>query len=602
MLDNHYRIVRYLASGGFGNTYEAVDTRLGCRVAVKEFFLSEHSTRRADGCHVTVSSPSGRALFEHYLEKFKTEARRISQLRNNHIVRVSDLFDANGTAYYVMDFIDGESLKYRVRNGQTLAPEEAVKISCQVLDALEVIHRAGLYHLDVKPANIMLTNDGDAVLIDFGASKQIDNAGGVTQHSMMVFSPGYAPSEQLYGKADRVGPWTDFYALGATLYAMLSGKIPPSPSDITDDGEEAFCFSPAWPDNLKQAVLKMMAPSTKKRPQNVTQMRTLLLHKPLEPHRETSGDTTILPTSHPQPQKQGLSQETQIQSNSNRSFTVKGVTPLEHHRGTNGDTTILPTFPIHPQKQELSQETQIQSNSNRSFTVKGVTFKMIFVKGGTFMMGATYEQGSDAESDEKPAHKVTLSDYCIGETEVTQALWKAVMGSNPSRFQGDGRPVERVSWDDSQTFIRKLNAATEGQRLEGREFRLPTEAEWEFAARGGNLSIIPDTKYSGVNNLVYVAWYGDNSNGETHPVAKKSPNELGLYDMSGNVWEWCQDWYDENYYGKSPKNNPCNNTESSFRVDRGGCWGSRAAYCRVSGRNSFSPGFKDFSIGLRLAL
>ena len=192
-------------------------------------------------------------------------------------------------------------------------------------------------------------------------------------------------------------------------------------------------------------------------------------------------------------------------------------------------------------------------------------------------MGATSEQGSDAYSDEKPVHQVTLSDYYIGETEVTQELWQAVMGSNPSSFTGSGLlPVEYVSWDDCQTFITKLNVLT------GMQFRLPTEAEWEFAARGGNSS--QGYKYSGSNNIDDVAWYGSNSNYNTHEVGTKAPNELGLYDMSGNVWEWCQDWYGS--YSSSAQTNPTGPTSGSYRVFRGGGWGSIARACRVSYRGT----------------
>ena len=199
---------------------------------------------------------------------------------------------------------------------------------------------------------------------------------------------------------------------------------------------------------------------------------------------------------------------------------------------------------------------------NQTFTVGGVTFTMVHVQGGTFTMGCTSEQGGDCWDDEKPAHSVTLSDYYIGETEVTQALWRAVMGSNPSYWKGDNLPVEKVSWDDCQTFVRKLNQMT------GKTFRLPTEAEWEYAARGGNKSL--GYKYSGSNTLSSVAWYDGNSSNNTHPVKGKQPNELGLYDMSGNVWEWCQDRYGS--YNSSSQTNPAGASSGSYRVCRGGSW------------------------------
>ena len=280
-----------------------------------------------------------------------------------------------------------------------------------------------------------------------------------------------------------------------------------------------------------------------------------------------------------------------------------------------------------------------------TITVNGVSFKMIHVQGGTFTMGATREQANDAEDKEKPAHKVTLSSYYIGETEVTQQLWLAVMGSNPSKYapkttnasrceydsfvadakrlnakragtvriptrqewdaamtSGGGslkRPVEDVSWDDCQTFIRKLN------QLTGRQFRLPTEAEWEFAARGGTKS--QGYKYSGGNSIGTVAWYEDNAfiNKEvndysTHNVKTKRANELGIYDMSGNVYEWCQDWY--GHYNSEAQNNPKGPSSGSDRVFRGGSWVSHAWSSRVSSRNDYSPGYTSNCLGLRLAL
>lgn len=231
------------------------------------------------------------------------------------------------------------------------------------------------------------------------------------------------------------------------------------------------------------------------------------------------------------------------------------------------------------------------SYSNGTLTVNGIKYNMVWVDGGTFRMGATSEQGSEI-SDEKPVHSVTLSGYYIGKTEVTQALWQAVMGSNPSYFEGDDLPVEQVSWDDCQEFIRKLNSLT------GQNFRLPTEAEWEFACRGGNNS--RGYKYSGSNYIDNVAWYDGNSGDKTHPVATKSPNELGIYDMSGNVWEWCADWYGD--YSSGRQTNPKGPYGGSYRVNRGGSWNYGAGYCRSSNRGYYCPADRGSYLGLRLAL
>lgn len=228
-----------------------------------------------------------------------------------------------------------------------------------------------------------------------------------------------------------------------------------------------------------------------------------------------------------------------------------------------------------------------------TITVNGVSFKMVAVDGGTFWMGSA-DDDSEADDDEKPRHQVTLSSFSIGQTEVTQELWEAVMGNNPSYHKGANLPVERVSWNDSQTFISKLNEMT------GQKFRLPTEAEWEYAARGGKYS--HGYKYAGSNDIDAVAWYVSNCNSETHPVAQKQANELGLYDMSGNVYEWCQDWYSSNYYSVSPSANPCNTTGTSDRVWRGGTWLHVGKNCRVTSRKHYASGPNSSDLGLRLAL
>lgn len=240
----------------------------------------------------------------------------------------------------------------------------------------------------------------------------------------------------------------------------------------------------------------------------------------------------------------------------------------------------------HLELEEIAQD----DNSDVIFTVKGVSFKMIKVEGGTFTMGALGNEGSDYE---KPAHYVTLSSYYIAETVVTQELWRTVMGSNPSYHEGDNRPVECVSWADCQLFIGKL------QILTGKNFRLPTEAEWEFAARGGIKSL--GYKYSGSNVLDSVAWYEENCGGETHAVKQKLPNELGLYDMSGNVLEWCQDCAGK--YNSSAQTNPTGPSSAAYNIRRGGCYiYEKGLSFGVSWRTEGWPISRDSYVGFRLAL
>lgn len=214
------------------------------------------------------------------------------------------------------------------------------------------------------------------------------------------------------------------------------------------------------------------------------------------------------------------------------------------------------------------------------------------VRGGVFTMGADEGSNSDAYDDERPAHRVAVSSFRIGETVVTQRLWRAVLGDTPSNFKGDDLPVDCVGWYDCLRFITKLNSLT------GKKFRLPTEAEWEYAARGGAKS--RGYAYSGGNNLDEVAFYGANSDGQTAKVASKKANELGIYDMSGNIFEWCSDWFGS--YEESSQTNPQGPSAGAYKVCRGGAWDSFPRLCRTSARQWFAPTYRFYSLGFRLAM
>ena len=250
------------------------------------------------------------------------------------------------------------------------------------------------------------------------------------------------------------------------------------------------------------------------------------------------------------------------------------------------ETVAVSTVDEVAQQVPSSSSSGLFGGNTISIPVKnGISIEMVRVGAGIFMMGATSEMQNSYDG-EKPVHQVTLTnDYYMGKYEVTQALWQAVMGSNPSYFKGDDLPVEQVSWNDCQDFISKLNAMT------GKRFRLPSEAEWEYAARGGKKS--RGYQYSGSNTLGNVAWYEGKSGSKTHAVGTKQPNELGIYDMTGNVWEWCQDW--DGSYSSSPQTNPTGAASGSRRVIRGGCWDYSAGYCGT-------PGIRYYGLGLRLVL
>ncbi|MDR1895236.1 MAG: SUMF1/EgtB/PvdO family nonheme iron enzyme [Prevotellaceae bacterium] len=244
------------------------------------------------------------------------------------------------------------------------------------------------------------------------------------------------------------------------------------------------------------------------------------------------------------------------------------------------------------QASQTSQPSQAQASnedSEKDAPKQQIDIQMVFVKGGVFTMGCSSEQ-NDCYDEEKPAHEVTLSDFNIGQYEVTQKQWVAVMGNNPSQFQGDNLPVENVNWDDARAFIKKLNALT------GKKYRLPTEAEWEYAARGGAQS--RGYKYSGSNNVDEVAWYKTNSDGKTHEAGSKKANELNIYDMTGNVDEWCSDWYEE--YKSDSVKNPTGPASGSFRVLRGGSWDYAVKYVRIINRDYNYNDFRKNIVGLRL--
>ena len=235
---------------------------------------------------------------------------------------------------------------------------------------------------------------------------------------------------------------------------------------------------------------------------------------------------------------------------------------------------------------------EIQTVEAQLKCVPNIEAQMVLVKGRCYQMGS-----NDGESDEKPVHEVCVSDFYIGRYEVTQGQWKKVMdGKNPSYFKGCGEdcPVEQVSWEDAQGFIEELN------RLTGKKYRLPTEAEWEYAARSGG----KEEKYAGTSDESRVgeyAWCGKNADNKTHKVGTRNPNGLGIYDMSGNVWEWCSDWYGADYYKNSPKDNPPGPEGGSYRVYRGGSWRGTAENLRASYRDGRTPALRRFNLGFRLA-
>ena len=294
ILRGTYRIDSYLSSGGFGNTYVATNIEFEERVAIKEFFMKGVTQRDENQTTVSVSNAENHNSFLEQKEKFKKEARRLRKLNNEYIVSVHDLFEENGTAYYVMDYVDGENLAERLkRTGKPMTEQEVREILPQILDALKSVHDAGIWHLDLKPANIMVDRSGHVKLIDFGASKQLNSQkGGATTSTAISYTNGYAPREQMEQNYDKFGPWTDIYALGATLYNLLTNKRPPLPTDIDDDMSEDKHVALPFPesvDGLRFLVLQMMKTNRLQRPQSIDAIN---VGKKLEIEEE--GEETVI--------------------------------------------------------------------------------------------------------------------------------------------------------------------------------------------------------------------------------------------------------------------------------------------------------------------
>lgn len=291
-----YRIDQYLSSGGFGNTYVATNLIFDEKIAIKEFFMKGINGRIDDSITVSVTLSANQKLFDEQNAKFRKEAYRLRKLKNDHIVQVHDLFEENGTFYYVMDFIEGESLAARMKHTKKpVGEQEAIEILRQVLSALETVHQQGIFHLDIKPANIMTDRYGHATLIDFGASKQTKQEGGATTSTGLCYTPGYAPIEQMAQNMSQFGPWTDIYSLGATLYNLLTLRTPPSPVELLEN--EQLLQMEGISQQMQQLVRHMMTPMRTQRPQSVKEVEVLMDELSMPSSQETLVAVNTTPIS-----------------------------------------------------------------------------------------------------------------------------------------------------------------------------------------------------------------------------------------------------------------------------------------------------------------
>ena len=395
-----YRIERVLGQGGFGNTYVGVNTVFNERIAIKEFFMQGINDRDEATGSITISIERNKQQFQEQLEKFKKEALRIRKLDNSHIVRVHDLFEENGTAYYVMDYVDGENLSERLKRiGKPMTESEVRLILPQILDALKSVHDAGIWHLDLKPANIMVDKAGNVKLIDFGASKQLNaQKGGATTSTAISYTNGYAPREQMEQNYDKFGPWTDIYALGATLYNLLTNKRPPLPSDIDDDDSndkhQSLSFPDGVNDDLKKMVLQLMQTKCKSRPQTIDEVSAILKQQPAR------SEGTVEKPAQINVEESEDSEETIIATPKSESTVV------EQRATSEPNTTPKPS----PKVENIIESDDSSENSS-------VWKIVITIAVGIVVIILIYNGGLVRESDaQEPA---------VQETEVADATMKA---------------------------------------------------------------------------------------------------------------------------------------------------------------------------------
>ncbi|MBF2052267.1 MAG: SUMF1/EgtB/PvdO family nonheme iron enzyme [Candidatus Sericytochromatia bacterium] len=547
-----YRITGYLGRGGFGLTYAAEQVLLQQQVAIKEFYPDDKCYRLGDRQQIG-SATLHQDSFAQDLQRFLREGQILAGLNHPHIVRVLDLFKENGTAYLVMEYLPGQTLKgWHEQQGGALAPAVVQQLGAQLVDALAALHTRGIYHLDLKPDNIVLKGQ-QPVLIDFGSAKT-RQARTQTRYS---YTEAYAAPELLMPQAShKPGAATDIYALAVVLYELLRGERPP-------DVLHRALHAPHWQaDGLPAPWQTLLNSALQLQPEQ----------RPQDVARWWAGAFGTPESEVEQLRRELAAAQTRLRNPS-------ALTPA-------------------PASQSQAVPAQVKAATMPATFSNTLGMAFVLIQPGSFMMGSPADEAE--RSGDEVLHKVTLTRPFYAQTSpVTQAQWQAVMGTNPSRFKGDDRPVERVSWEDCQAFIKKLNAQGLGT------YRLPTEAEWEYACRAGtstpfgigNGKDLDSSQANFDGDYPYGKGEKEVYREETTPVKHFAPNAWGLYDMHGNVWEWCQDWY-----GKYPTHavtDPEGPETGSDRVARGGSWYFGASYARSASRLNAAPDYRGY-LGFRL--
>ena len=567
IFDDRYTLEKLIGVGGFADVWKAVDNTTHSIVALKIYTNLDD-----DG-----------------INDLSEEYTRMQNLNHTNILK-ADHFDRDGNIpYLVMKFCGGGSLDKKIGRMEN---EDVLKVIKDMASGLSYLHQCNIVHQDIKPANILIDASSGTpvyVLSDFGISSKTKTR---LSHSVNQKNQGtsmteaYAPPEKFSSKKedrrpDRKG---DIFSFGISIYELVTGGLPfdelSTGRQLQYDDAEVD-FDDIEDETIRDIVERCMEPNKEDRP-SAEDILNLLDGKGSRKPRRGSGHNSRKTVRVPN------AGDSDNAINANFKWIILSVIII---------VAALAFYMVMPESQTEEASTDYKQEVD-TFSINGVIMEMVKIPGGSFNMGCTDPNDTDADANEKPAQKRTVSDFYMGKYEVTQKLWFAVMNSNPSTTINDNYPVNNVSWDDCQLFIQRLNAIT------GRNFRLPTETEWEYAAKViPNPDGTPSTKYSkyaGGNDPDACAWYasGDTaSNGSAllHAVGKKKANAFGLYDMSGNVIEWCQDLY-TNYGTGTPE------IDQKQRVLRGGYYDSSYSSIRCTSRGSCESSMAMPPFGLRLCL
>ncbi|ABG49919.1 serine/threonine protein kinase [Trichodesmium erythraeum IMS101] len=605
-LRNHYKIIKPLGSGGFGDTYLAQDSDLPGK---PKCVVKHLSPKSSDPIVLNIA----RKLFER-------EAETLYKLGSDsdQIPRLLAHFQEEKEFYLVQEYIEGQDISRELTPGKKLSESDTIALLKGILEALVVAHENNIIHRDIKPQNLMRRgSDNKVILIDFGAVKEISiltiAPQGATTLTVAVGTPGYIPSEQSNGKPKLS---SDIYAVGMVGIKALTGKDPQNlPTDpntgniiwrneaeVSNDLANVLDrmvrdhFSERYKNAMETMEALNIQTSGKLRLGNKTRRKILILVG-----LAGSGFVGALLNEKLKPSPENIS-----------SSDLRKETPRENI--STPQPTPSPTPPP-PPKIPVQLFTTVKVNRRGEIISRapgeaevitenignGVSLEMVKIPGGRFLMGSP-ETEAERDDDESPQHYVDVPEFLMGKYAVTQAQWKAVMGNNPARFQGANRPVEQVSWSDATEFCRKLSQIT------GKQYSLPSESQWEYACRARTTTpfyfgetITPElVNYDG--NYTYADAPKGKYRKETTDVGIFPPNAFGLYDMHGNVWEFCQDVWHENYNG-APTDGSAWETggDSSRRVYRGGSWLNYPWWCRSALRNLYNSVEADnFYIGFRL--